>query len=231
MSIWDSIPVVGDIVGALIGSQGAKDINEQNLAFQRSMVQTRVADAKKAGVHPLAALGMSPYSLNLANPGAMIGEGISNAGRSAGAARAARVAQHQAGVEHIANVNKTRAETDLIDAQAQYYRSLPTNASTDRGMQALDPNHPLYDPNMGQYVIRGPDGGRIIVPPGMTGAQEVADIAGEAAESLVAANLADHLARRGPGIGYYYNKRRRRWDWVPKPRSRPPVQSDFYLGG
>lgn len=222
---------IGDIVGGLIGYAGAKDVNDDNLAFQRSMVQTRVADAKAAGVHPLAALGMTPYSPNLVNAGGVLGEAVSNAGRSLADSRQRKRAEHAAAVEHIANVNRIRAETDLIEAQAARVRAGTPGRGPDRHMQAIDPNHPLYDPKTGQYVMRGPDGGKMIIPPGMTGAQEVADVAGEAAEALVAANLAEHLSTRGPGLGYTYNAREDRWDWVPLPRARPPVQSDFYLGG
>nr|DAJ57221.1 MAG TPA: minor capsid protein [Microviridae sp.] len=71
---WGSvIGAAGGIASNLFGSNSQKKANEQNLqlareqlAYQKELaknqVQWRVQDAKAAGLHPLAALGVSPMS-------------------------------------------------------------------------------------------------------------------------------------------------------------------------
>lgn len=62
-----------NLVGGLFGRSSAKKANEQNIAQQRefaqSGVQWRVEDARKAGVSPLVALGMSPVSFSPSSVG------------------------------------------------------------------------------------------------------------------------------------------------------------------
>lgn len=60
MGVFDAI---GSVVGGLINAQSAKNINKKQLAYadalNKNRIQWTVEDAKKAGIHPLAALGAS----------------------------------------------------------------------------------------------------------------------------------------------------------------------------
>ena len=86
--------IAGSVVGGLFGKSSSKDAadaqsdaNEANLEFQRNLISTRVADAKKAGIHPLYSLGVQPTG-NIVQPvtdgswkrdmGQNIGSSISN---------------------------------------------------------------------------------------------------------------------------------------------------------
>lgn len=67
MGLFSSISgIVGSIAGGLLGNKGTKDAGDQNAALQREFaqngIQWKVEDAKKAGIHPLAALGVQPFN-------------------------------------------------------------------------------------------------------------------------------------------------------------------------
>lgn len=96
----------GDLIGGVLGARSASrdreqtDFwNRQSQAWSREQfrelqdrsIQNRVIDAKKAGIHPLYALGMSPgpsvpFIAGQSASGNALGEGISRAGRSLEAA-------------------------------------------------------------------------------------------------------------------------------------------------
>lgn len=86
------IGAAGGIASSLFGSSSQKKANEQNLqlareqlAYQKELahnqVQWRVEDAKKAGLHPLAALGVSPMSYSPVS-GSAVGADYSGVGQS-----------------------------------------------------------------------------------------------------------------------------------------------------
>lgn len=93
MSIWGSIiGGVGGIASSILGGNSQKKANEQNLqlareqiAYQKELaknqIQWRVDDAKAAGLHPLAALGVSPMSYSPVS-GSAVGADYSGVGQS-----------------------------------------------------------------------------------------------------------------------------------------------------
>lgn len=90
---WGSvIGAAGGIASSLFGSSSQEKANKQNLqlareqlAYQKELahnqVQWRVEDAKKAGLHPLAALGVSPMSYSPVS-GSAVGADYSGVGQS-----------------------------------------------------------------------------------------------------------------------------------------------------
>nr|DAU15051.1 MAG TPA: minor capsid protein [Microviridae sp.] len=90
---WGSvIGAAGGIASSLFGSSSQKKANQQNLqlareqlAYQKELahnqVQWRVEDAQKAGLHPLAALGVSPMSYSPVS-GSAVGADYSGVGQS-----------------------------------------------------------------------------------------------------------------------------------------------------
>lgn len=96
MSFWAVAGALAD-TGLKVWSDSrnrdvTKDINRQNIAYQKefaqSGIQWRVADAKKAGLHPLAALGANTtsYSPSLQTPGYSGEYGLSDVGSKMGQA-------------------------------------------------------------------------------------------------------------------------------------------------
>lgn len=97
-------------------------INEQNYnnqkEFAQNSIQWRVNDAKKAGIHPLAALGTqgSYYTPSASAGSAGYGDMVANVGGQIGSAlmQKSLMLQNQ---KLMADINKTNAETKAIQGQ------------------------------------------------------------------------------------------------------------------
>lgn len=103
----------GDVLGFISGDKDRKaqeKANDQNAALQREFaqksVQWKVADAKSAGIHPLAALGAQTYNASPSYVGASAGDSIRSLGQ--GIDRA---------VDHFTN-REQRAQSKALQALA-----------------------------------------------------------------------------------------------------------------
>lgn len=130
-------------VGGLIGSHQDRNFaraqSEADRAFQREVFQNQLqwkaADARKAGLHPLAALGGGAYSASPSSvsvPGSSLGDGLGKLGQGIGDAFAAYKNKAQLAAElawreeekqmkrdeHDANMRKSAAETLMLNGQA-----------------------------------------------------------------------------------------------------------------
>jgi len=110
-----------NLVGGLMGSHSASKQVRYQKQFAKKGIQWRVNDAKKAGLHPLYALGaQTPSYSPVSNP---LGESLSAAGQNIGAAVAARMTPVQKRVLDLelaqkqADLDKTFAETSYIQAE------------------------------------------------------------------------------------------------------------------
>lgn len=91
MAIGEIIGGLGSLVGGLFGKSSADKANRRNIELQKDFaqkgIQWKVADAKKAGVHPLAALGANTISFTPSSVGDTgLGEGIAAMGQGIGRA-------------------------------------------------------------------------------------------------------------------------------------------------
>ena len=76
-----------ELLGGMIQSHGAQRANKRSLAhadyMARNQIQLRAADARAAGISPLAALGAAPYGgLALKNEMSGLGQGLSRAAQA-----------------------------------------------------------------------------------------------------------------------------------------------------
>lgn len=115
MALFESLLGAGaSIVGGLFGKNSADEANRinqenarENLAFQREAanngISWKVADAKRAGIAPLAALGAATFSPSPVSVGAVsdnsFGSGVAAAGQNLGRA-----------------IDATRSSKDKVDA-------------------------------------------------------------------------------------------------------------------
>lgn len=142
--VWPALISAGaSIIGGLLGQKSAKDaqksnedINAQNIALQKEFaqnsIQWKTEDAKKAGVHPLYALGAPTYSYNPSSVGAVadnsLGAGLANAGQDISRAMLASSDQDTRNVAFESRVNALQLtrmglENDLLAAQIAKERS------------------------------------------------------------------------------------------------------------
>lgn len=120
--------MLGSILGAgisavssLFGGKSASDAqakaNAQNIKMQKAFaqkgIQWKVNDAKKAGIHPLYALGANTVSFSPSSVGSTaLGEGIANAGQNIGRAVASGLTNDEKMSGIMAKLSIQRAELE-----------------------------------------------------------------------------------------------------------------------
>lgn len=125
--VWQAIGGIGGaLVGGLFGRSSQRRAERAAERQFATRIQTTVADAKAAGIHPLAALGAStgpmPAMVNSGSPmGDAIGSAVAGLGDAYGQYRA-RKDQEKAdagmAAESEARVGLLRAQTRQADAEA-----------------------------------------------------------------------------------------------------------------
>lgn len=108
------------VAGALISSRSDRRANEQNAALQREFAQHgirwKVEDAKKAGLHPLYAMGAITPSAQASYRSSSMGEGISAAGRAMDRYQTDRIREKQRRAERItSNVRENAVAKSIIN--------------------------------------------------------------------------------------------------------------------
>lgn len=135
---WGAIAgAAGNILGGLFGKSATEKANEANIALQKQFakegIQWKVEDAKKAGVHPLYALGATTHSFAPSVVGdTSLATGLSNAGQDisraldATAPASRKISAYNATVEGL-NVERMSLENELL--RSQIFRSRQAGGS------------------------------------------------------------------------------------------------------
>lgn len=105
------------ILGGILGNKSAKDAQKANLAAQREFakngIQYRVQDAKKAGIHPLYALGANTHSFTPSFVGSnSLAEGVAQAGQDIGRAVTAGMTSNEKNQATMDRLTIQRAELE-----------------------------------------------------------------------------------------------------------------------
>lgn len=106
------------LLGGALGSSSADKLNKKNIKLQKKFAQQgvrwRVADAKAAGIHPLAALGLTGSSYSPAFQTDPMGDALAQAGQTIGTG----VRENRISPVERSIIRKNNAEADFANAQA-----------------------------------------------------------------------------------------------------------------
>lgn len=175
-AVGGAAQAAGGIAG-LFGGGGGTDWNSVRIArenaerqyqiqkeFAQSGIQWRVADAKAAGLHPLAALGAAPASYSPASyVGAdrlpadrdigsslsQMGQGIHRAAHAA-SSKEDRALESYNSQMRIMNLEKAGLENRLLESQITASQAALLRAGTGPGI----PTGPSYSPTLGKHEMK-----------------------------------------------------------------------------
>lgn len=129
-----------NILGGVLGSRGAKAEARRGRKLQMHMmkhgIEERVGDARRAGVHPLFALGASTGSFTPTAQPISDGSGIAAAGEAIGNAVASRSQRRLA-------LEDAKAGIQVKKAQASYYESMAAASLDSRVRQGSNSQQDL----------------------------------------------------------------------------------------
>lgn len=111
-----------NLIGGWLGNRQREREQDQNIALQKEFaqhgIQWKVADAKAAGVHPLAALGAATHSYAPSTVGGSpLGSGIAAAGQDIGRAINATANTQERAVMAAAQLENMTLQNDLLRTQ------------------------------------------------------------------------------------------------------------------
>lgn len=130
------------LLGGALGASSSRNLNDRQIdlqkEFARKGVRWRVADAKAAGIHPLAALGLtgSSYSPSFStNP---MGAALAEAGQTVGSG----VRQNRISPVEKSIINKNNAEADFARASAAASLQARSNQSQNSPVSSVSVAEP-----------------------------------------------------------------------------------------
>lgn len=136
--ISGALGAVGSIAGGLIGAHNSNNIAAQNIAMQKEFAQNgirwKVEDAKRAGIHPLFALGANTSSFTPVGGYSGdygVSDALSSMGQSIDRAKQAKMTPAERAVEQAKadqaydlDIRQKEANITATMAQASYYARL-----------------------------------------------------------------------------------------------------------
>lgn len=206
MDFGDLLDFGGKIIGGVMNKSAMNKQRDQIDALNRNKIQWTVEDAKKAGIHPLAALG-SPVAGSFASPvantalGDAVADGAASLGRSFSKSGSLEIENAQLTNERL------RAEIELTRAQS---RTL--TARTMNELRGVDVAGNKLETPGGLAV-----GGRVLqTNPNFSDAQRWQDRGGDIVENVMglAAMMADIYQTMKPSVqarSDNFERRRERW--------------------
>lgn len=155
-SVLKAVPIVGDVlsgIGSVFGAKSQKDANEDNYQAQKEFaqhgIQWKVDDARRAGLHPLYALGGSGAAYTPSAQAIDYGAMGQNLSRAASAASGEQRAVQNAQLNLLAaQTRKTEMETAVLASEEARARqgalvSNPIPSSIDYGTPGVSQTFPV----------------------------------------------------------------------------------------
>lgn len=130
------------LLGGALGSKSSSNLNDRNIdlqkEFARKGVRWRVADAKAAGIHPLAALGLQGSSYSPAFATNPMGDALAQAGQTLGTG----VRENRISPVEQSIIRKNNAEADFAAAQAALSLQARANQNQNSPVSAVSVAEP-----------------------------------------------------------------------------------------
>lgn len=189
------LPLIGgvisgaaNLIGGKMASDATKEANTENAETQREFAQNgirwKVADAKAAGLHPLAALGAQTTAFSPSYVGDTgLGEGVASAGQDIGRAVAATETPDERIQSFNRNMMALQLERGTLENQLLRSQIMRSMAGSGNPMAAVV--SPSSDPKVNDLrtvaptLYTTPAGVVKMLPPGITPAQDMEDLFGE----------------------------------------------------
>lgn len=179
---------VGGLIGSSMSAKSQQKIAAQQAALQKefaqSGIQWRVADAKKAGVHPLAALGMQGASYTPQSVGTPdYGSSFSQMGQNIGNALYKTMDPHTRTQMDLAT-ERAGLENELLRTQINSLRATRTQSP---GIATVAPSRTgqpaMSEPPAPEHTgLRFAPAGIVLTDPANSDAQKFEDRYGESAD-------------------------------------------------
>ncbi|AYQ58214.1 putative VP2 [Microviridae sp.] len=128
MFIGELIGAAGSLAGGLLGSSANKEASDQDWKRQKKVLQNsiswRVADAKRAGIHPLYAMGAPTSSFTSTIAGSdPIGNALQNMGQDVGRAVNSYMSKDQRAADMMSQLALERGELENELLRSQIRRN------------------------------------------------------------------------------------------------------------
>lgn len=144
---------------SLLGGLMGKSSNKDSLRFAAKSalygIRWRTADAKAAGIHPLAALGISPASGPSSTYNVETRESVGKALEAAGQNIANMVSRMKTKEDKI----KERLENNLLKSQANMYDAIEAKNLADANQAMRNSSNGVLTGNLDAFGIMGQGGG------------------------------------------------------------------------
>lgn len=182
------IGAAGNLLGGIFGQNAADKAADKNIKLQKDFaqkgIQWKVADAIKAGLHPLAALGANTMSFSPVATGDVLGPSLDAMGQNLGRAVDAtkNTTEKMQGAIAPLLLEKAGLENDLLRSQIHQLNKQPA-MPTDGGINNIIPGQ------ASSATITTAQGEKIKVPAGMTPGQEIENWFGESGEPINMYNM------------------------------------------
>lgn len=153
------------LLGGWLGNKSNKDTAEQQIRFQRealqNSIQWRVADAKKAGIHPLYAIGAPSMNISPVAFQDQLGAAVAQAGQDIGRTIAEQQTDRDKMVELLqlsilkSQARRAQSEADITEIQAL---DAMTKPATQNGLgihnegDQVNPMGQVPNPRLGSEI-------------------------------------------------------------------------------
>lgn len=139
--MWGAIAgAAGSIIGGALGANSAKDVNRQQMEYEKNRYQYAVKDMRKAGLNPMLMMGQGSagHAPSMQNPGATLQAGLTGAGQNLAAGINSAAAASQAETASaVGAANIAVAHEQVLNVASQYNLNYAQTFKVNQEVQNL----------------------------------------------------------------------------------------------